>query len=397
MIGRRDFMKMKAQHKRGVYKKDIAARLGVSPRTIARALERGAEPPGKRPAARGSILDPYKEFVNNELASGVWNAQVIYLKLKDVGYEGGYTLVKRYVSPRRPLAPGKATVRFETLPGVQMQSDWGKHPVMIAGEPAVVHFCVNLLGYSRRFHFFVTDCEDANNTAEAQQLAFRWFGGATREVLVDNQKVAVAEHEVKEGKTEKLIFNPTWLAFLAHYGSSGKACRPYRAKTKGKVERTVGYVKRHFFALHPEAESLADYNNRAEAWLKEVADRRVHGTTGRVVAEMFKEEKDKLLTLPPVGFDTSYAEWRIVSWDSMVEVRGNRYSVPDSLLGKKVQVHIGIDGSLRVLDGDSVVARHTLRSLDLGWSVVPEHHENLWAAALCVQKRPLSVYEEVSV
>lgn len=396
MIERRDFMDMKTQYERGVYKKDIAARLGVSPRTVSRALERGSEPSGKHPKARGSILDPYKPFINAELAAGVWNAQVIYLKLKEVGYEGCDTLVKRYISPKRTIAPDKATVRFETLPGVQMQSDWAQHPVMIAGEPGIVHFCVNILGYSRRFHFLITDSEDAENTCEAQQAAFRHFGGATREVLVDNQKVAVIEHEVADGKTEKLIYNQTWLDFLAHYGARGKACRPYRARTKGKVERTVGYVKQHFFCLHPEAESLADYNNKAEKWLRDVADARVHGTTGRVVREMFAEERGKLLALPPLPFDTSYVDWRIASWDALVEVRGNRYSVPDELCGKKLMVRIGLNGTLKIIDGETVVATHALKPLDKGWSVVPGHHANLWAQALSVEKRPLSVYEGVT-
>jgi transposase len=395
MISKGDFMEIKAQHERGVYQRDIARNLGVDRKTISRALKREGAPPGKRPGKRGSKLDPYKPFIDRELADGVWNAEVIKLKLERLGYDGCASIIRDYIRPKRPLRKAKATVRFETAPGRQMQSDWGETEVRIAGEPSTVRFCVNTPGYSRRFHFWITTCCDAEHTCEAQRRAFEHFGGAMREVLVDNQKVAVLEHEVKDGRTERLIFNRRWLDFLAHYGAVGRACKPNRPETKGKTESNVAYIKGNFFLLHRQADSLEEYNALAEEWLCEVADARVHGTTGRVVAEMFAEEAGHLLPLPPIPFDTSYVEGRIVSWDSMVEVRGNRYSVPDHLCGQGVDVRIGLDGTLRVFHAGALVAVHLLRSRSEGWVVVPEHHQNLWADVLAVERRPLSVYEEV--
>src|SRR5659263_468673 len=396
MISRRDFMEIKAQHDRGVYIKDIAADLDVSPKTVSRALKRGSAPPGKRPKARGSILDPYGPFMDSLLEEGVWNAEVILCKLKERGYQGGITLIKDYIRPKRPLRKSRGCVRFETEPGRQMQSDWGEHPVMIAGKPVVAHFCVNTLGCSRRSHFWITDSEDAEHTAEAQQRTFRWFGGATAEVLADNQKAAVIEHVVKNGKTERIGFNEAWLDFLALYGSTGRACKPARPETKGKVENGVGYLKGNFFVMYPEAESYEHYNQLAEKWQTEVADPRVHGTTGRVVSEMFAEEAPHLTPLPPISFDTSYAEERLVAWDAFIEVRANRYAVPDHLCGERVGVRIGLDGTLRVFDGDELVATHSLRPRSEGWVTVPGYHKNLWAAALSVEKRSLEVYEEVT-
>ena len=395
MISRRDYMEIKTQRECGVYIKDIAADLDVSPKTVARALKRGSAPPGKRPKARGSILDPHKRFIDSELEAGVWNAEVLLFKLKKRGYEGGITLIKDYIRPKRPLRKSRGCVRFETEPGRQMQSDWGEHPVMIAGKPVVAHFCVNTLGCSRRSHFWITDSEDAEHTAEAQQRAFRWFGGATAEVLVDNQKAAVIEHVVKNGKTERIVFNGAWLDFLALYGSVGRACKPARPETKGKVENGVGYLKGNFFVMYPEAESYEHYNQLAEKWQTEVADPRVHGTTGRVVSEMFAEEAPHLLPLPPISFDTSYAEERLVAWDAFIEVRGNRFAVPDDLCGKRVGVRIGLDSTLRVFFADELVATHSLRPRSEGWVTVPGYHKNLWAAALSVEKRSLDVYEEV--
>jgi transposase len=391
VIGKEDYMQIKAQHERGVYIKDIAKSLGGSPRTVSRALKEGGPPKGKRPAARGSILDPYKHAIDAELRAGIWNAQVITVKLRKLGYEGSYGMVKDYIRPKRPLNASRATVRYETVPGAQMQSDWGEMRAQVAGEETVVHFCVNVLGYSRRFHLYLAPCCDAHHTCEAQRRAFERFGGVPREILVDNQKVAVTEHE--EGK--RIIYNPTWRDFLAHYGAQPRACRPYRARTKGKVERMVGYVKGNFFAFCPQAESLAHYNQLAEDWLSEVADLRVHGTCGEAVGEMFARERDHLLPLPPLPFDTSYVEERVVAWDAMVEVRGNRYSVPADLIRERVQVRIGLDGVLRIFFRDMLVAMHLMRPLTCGWAVTPAHHEQLWSEALCVERRPLSAYEEV--
>ena len=204
MISKEDYMQIKAQHERGVYKKDIAKNLGVHPRTVARTLERGNPPAGKRPQARSSKLDPYREFVDSELASGVWNAEVIFLKLKEMGYDGETTILRQYIQPKRPLRSDRRTVRYETGPGKQAQSDWGEHPIKIAGEPRVAHFCVSILGYSRKFYFWITGKEDANHTYEGQQRAFLHVEGATETTLLDNLKACVISHRVGE----KVVYNP---------------------------------------------------------------------------------------------------------------------------------------------------------------------------------------------
>lgn len=230
MISKEDYMEIKAQHERGVYKKDIARRLGVHPRTVTRALVRGGPPSGKRPRARGSKLDPFKEFIDQELAAGVWNAEVIFQKLRQIGYEGGRTILRDYIRPKRPLRDSRRTVACETGPGKQAQLDWAEHPVRIAGVPRVAHFCVTVLGYSRRFFFWITDKEDANHTYEGQRLAFEHFGGATETTLLDNQKACVISHR----KGEKVVFNPAYVDFLNHYGTIPVACRPGRARYLGQ-------------------------------------------------------------------------------------------------------------------------------------------------------------------
>lgn len=392
MLRKEDWMEIKAQLEQGVYLKDIAREIGVHPKTVARAIRRGGAPPGQRPAARRSMLDPFKPAIDAMLRAGVWNGMVVYRKLQEMGYPGKTTLVRDYLRPKRPLRQSRATVRFETEPGVQMQSDWGEIETKVAGEAKKLCFIVNTLGYSRRFHFWCAEAMDAEHTYEGIVRAFEHFGGVTREVLVDNQKAAVIRHRIGD----RVRFNERFVDLAGLYGFTPRACRPYRARTKGKDERMVGYVKNNFFVRYSEFESLAHMNALAEKWLTDEADPRVHGTLKEVVSERFERERPALSPLPPARFDTSYLEHRFVPWDGYVEVRGNRYSVPDYLCGRQVLVRIGLEGQLRVYAGQTLVAEHRIRSLREGWVSVPSHHASLWRKALAVECRDLAVYEEVA-
>jgi transposase len=389
MLGKEDFVVIQALAKRGVYLSDIAHELGVHPKTVSRALRRGG-PPTRQGRPRGSQLDPFKPMIDELLGEGVWNAKVILREIQALGYLGGITVLKDYVQPKRVLRASRKTVRFETEPGRQLQTDWSAIWRRIAGEETEIHFIVNTLSFSRRFHFWCTDSEDGEHTYEGLVRGFEYFRGVTGEVLVDNQKVAVLEHR----PGERPRFNERFLDLAAHYGFSPRAARPNRARTKGKDERNVGYVKQNFFVRYREFESWEHLNYLAELWLREEADRRLHGTVKEVVAERFAREAPALQPLPVRRYDTSYRETRQVSWDAYIAVRGNRYSVPDVLAGRNVTVRIGFDGALMVYDGDTFVVGHRLRPAEQGWVTVPEHHAGLWRE-LGVEQRPLAVYEEV--
>lgn len=391
MLRKEDFAVIKSLKQRGVYQKDIALELGVHPRTVSRALKRDS-PPQRVRQRSGSKLEPYQPKIDQLLSEGVWNACVILREIQALGYTGGYTILRGYIQPKRALRPGRATVRFETQPGQQLQSDWGEVIVEIAGQSTKVHFIVNELGYSRRFHFWCTDSEDAEHTYEGLIRSFEYLGGVTEEVLVDNQKCAVLEYP-SQGKP---YFNERFVDLAGHYGFTPRACRPYRARTKGKDERMVGYIKGNFFVRYRSFESWAHLNQLAERWLAEEADPRLHGTVKEIVAERFGREKPSLKPLPKVRYDTSYYELRRVAWDGYIDVRGNRYSVPAELVGQRVAVRIGLDSLLRVYQAEILVATHTLRSVQAGWSTVAAHHVELWKDALKVERRSLTVYEEVS-
>jgi transposase len=389
MIGKEDFAVIQALHQRGVFQKDIAEELNVHPKTVSRALRRQGAPERER-KLRGSKLDGYKEKIDQLLAEGVWNANVILRELQAEGYTGGYTILREYIQPKRTLRPSRATVRFETEPGEQLQSDWGEVLVEIGGKPMKVHFIVNELGYSRRFHFWCTEREDAEHTYEGLIRSFEYFGGVTAEVLVDNQKSAV----LQASNIGQPKFNERFLDLALRYGFTPRACKPYRARTKGKDERMVGYVKHNFFVRYRAFESWVHLNQLAEGWLQTEADPRLHGTVKEVVTERFERERPLLRPLPNMRYDTSYFEYRQVAWDGYIDVRGNRYSAPPALVGQRVAVRIGLDGLLRIYQAENLVASHTLRSRPAGWSTLAEHQAELWKSTLQVEQRPLAAYEE---
>jgi transposase len=390
MLSQEDYIVIRTLKKRGVYHKDIAAELGVHPRTVSRALRRGSAPQRER-KRRASKLDPYKPEIDRLLAEGVWNGVVILREIQAQGYDGGHTILRDYIQPKRAQRQSKATVRFETPPGHQLQSDWGEITTEIAGVETKVYFIVNTLGYSRRFHFWCTDHMDAEHTYEGLIRSFEYFEGVPEEVLVDNQKTAVLEH--RAGAAPQ--FNPRFIDLAGYYGFRPRACQPYRARTKGKDERMVGYLKQHFFVRYRSFDSWVHLNQLAEQWLQTEADPRVHGTVKEIVAARFAREAPALQPLPNVRYETAYIERRQVGWDGYIEVRGNRYSVPDHLTGQTVRIHLGLDDSLRVYADDALVAQHQLQAAAHGWVSLPEHHRLLWQSTLKVEQRPLHVYEAV--
>ncbi len=391
MLNKENFAVINALKKRGVYNKDIAEELGVHSKTVSRALKRNGAPAGK-PQRRGSKLDPYKKRIDGLLAEEVWNAVVILREIEGDGYDGGGTILREYIAPKRALGSGRATVRFETKPGQQLQSDWGEIKVVLAGKTIKVCFIVNALSYSRRFHFWCTDSLDAEHTYEGVIRSLEYFGGVPQEVLVDNQKTAVLAHPAGQ----KAQFNSRFVDLAGYYGFTPRACRPQRARTKGKDERMVGYVKDHFFVRYRAFESWAHLNQLAEQWLATEADPRFQRTVQEVVIERFQREQPTLGPLPQRRYDTSYRETRQVGWDAYLDVRGNRYSVPAHLVGRTVVVRISLDNSLRVYDSETLVALHQLRPAAAGWVTVPEHHHQLWSDTLHVAQRPLAVYAEVA-
>lgn len=393
MLSREDHFMIKQLRQQGAHIIDIAHQIGCSERTVRRQLALPAPCTCKRQKPRVSKLEAFTTLIEQQLEANVWNAEVIYQLLREQGYTGGRTLVRSYIQPRRTRRPSKQTVRFETLPGYQLQHDWGELTTKINSQACKVSIAVNSLGYSRRFHVWAALSQDAEHTYQSMIECFRYFGGIPKTVLVDNQKAAVLSHSPRSGA----IFNEGFLKLAEHYGFTPKACRPQRPRTKGKVERMVGYVKQHFFQRYRSFESLAHLNQQLEHWLRTVADQRELRQFRQTPTARFSEEQDKLTGLPDKDFDTRYYDVRRVSWDAFIEVRGNRYSVPGDYCGQQVTIRISLDGELTLYNQhDEMLAFHRLQPAGQGWQACPEHHRQLWRDTLNVEQRDLQVYEEAA-
>ena len=234
MLNREDWIMIHEMREKGCYLREIAMEAGCSERTVRRALKRGGPPPRRRPGIRPGKPDPYKPLVDRLLSENVWNAEVIFAELRAQGYTGGRSILRDYIRPKRPLRKAEGTVRFETEPGRQLQSDRGQIDTVVGGEVCRVHFAVNLLGYSRRFHVWAAPCEDAGHTYESLIRAFDWFGGVPAEVWVDNQKAAVLSHAPDAGcvSCPASCRGPSTMALPP--GPAGRIARKRRARSSGR-------------------------------------------------------------------------------------------------------------------------------------------------------------------
>ncbi len=285
-------MEIKVLARRGVAIRDIARQLGVSKNTVKRYV-RNTEAVRYAPRdARPTKLDPFKSFLLErvEAARPRWiPAAVLAREIRERGYDGGITRLKAFLQPHKRVEDDPV-VRFETPPGQQMQADFthvrrGRHPLIAF---------VATLGYSRASFVRFTTNETADTLCACLRDALSYFGGTPAHLLLDNAKTMVIERDVYGRGQHR--WHGQILALSEEYGFTLRACRPYRAKTKGKVERFNGYLKGSFIV--PLAATLKQTglkldvdaaNAHVGRWITEVANTRIHATT--------KERPDRRLTL----------------------------------------------------------------------------------------------------
>lgn len=253
-------------------------------------------------AARPTKLEPFAPYLLERMASARpdWiPATVLLRELRERGYDGGYSQLKAFVAQQRTQPAEDPVVRFETEPGQQMQADF---TVIRRGRDPLLGF-VATLGYSRASFVRFSAREDSPAWCSGLEHAFDYFGGVPRTVLFDNAKTVIIERDVFGPGLHR--WNPELLRLADRYGFAPRVCRPYRARTKGKVERFNGYLKGSFivplaasFRASGLALDVASANGRIGPWLDEVANARIHGTTGDRPAHRLATERHLLLPLP---------------------------------------------------------------------------------------------------
>lgn len=352
--------------------KRIAFELGCSRNTVRRYLRQGGWA-AYRGARRPGALDGLEDWLAERFRRHRGNADVVRQELeREHGIRVGLRTVERAVRAlrRELVAEVRACVRFETPPGRQLQIDFGSTSISIGGEVVRVRLFVATLGYSRRG--FVTAFRHERQSAwlDGLEAAFRHFGGVPSEVLLDNAKALVVHHDAV---TREVTFNERFHSFCRYWDFRPRACAPYRARTKGKDERGVGYVKRNAIAGRSFA-SWVELQAHLGWWMREIADRRVHGTTGEPPIERFaRDEAAALRSLdgrPPFRQVREVA--RRVQADGCVDLDTNHYSVPWRLIGAEVTVE-QTDGLVRVCHAGCEVARHPVRRGRRERSIDPAH------------------------
>ena len=365
------WMEIRNERKKGLSYTEIARKHHIDPRTAKKYAESDSKPVYTLTAPKPSKLDPYKHLIDMWLEEAPYSAVRIHEKLMEQGCDCKYTIVRQYVATRKADLNEKATVRFETMPGLQGQVDWGffeNYKVLENGESKKLYCFLMILGYSRmRYIEFVTDMS-TTTLIKCHINAFRYFDGYPEEILYDNMKQVVVKRMMKQSESE---LNKQFEDFAGFYGFKPILCRPYRGQTKGKVERTVRYVRENFM-VGIRYNSLADLNSQAHAWCNKI-NARIHGTTNERPIDRLPEEN--LLPLRR-EYIVDKINLRRVEKDCLISYAGNKYSVPAEYVGRDVTV-IVLDHMLAAYFEGKQIALHKLSYSKNTLNVNKEHYKSM--------------------
>ena len=235
-------------HQQGVSVSAIARQLGLDRKTVRAYIAKGLEPPTyKKRAPSPSTVAPYEPYLRERLAAyPTLTGRRLWRELKDRGFTGCYSVVRDRLRDLRPPHPKGFEVRFETQPGEQAQVDFARFDVEFldeAGAKRIVWLFSMVLGHSRFIWARFVLHQDMQSVLRCHMAAFEALGGVPREILYDRMKTAV----IGEDPDGLVVYNRALLDLARHYGFQPRACKPYRAKTKGKVERPFRYIREDFF------------------------------------------------------------------------------------------------------------------------------------------------------
>ena len=345
-----DWAAVQRVYKQTGSKRQTAKILHMSRNTVRDLLKQTKEPTYNS-NHRKSCIDPFQEKVI------VWrgppynfNGTRIFRELKKIGYLGStgplYRLLRR-IDEDIERTSSKATERIETPPGDQAQFDWSEYSMVVGCRERVVYCFAMILAASRKKAVCFSLKSDADAIYEAIQELFEDLGGVTMELLIDNPKALVSEHEPQS--EEEVIYNPHALLLAKHLGTELNACPCYWPRKKGKIERPFNYIEEQFVKGNTFA-SMEDLNRRGKEFINDWCDE-VHTTTQRIPnIHYLQEEKATLLPLPKARYKMKELQSRIVSPDCLISVGGSKYSVPAKYADKTVKFRIVYGFRIEVYD-----------------------------------------------
>lgn len=317
-------------------KSEIARRMNCDRRTVDKYINN----PPVRASTRQYIseLEPFKEIIINKVDTYGSTAMAVYKFIQKRGFKGKYGIVAKFVREHKDMCNKKATIRFETSPGLQAQVDWKENLKMTnrQGKIFTVNIFLMVLGYSRYKVMILTSDKTQDTLFRCMIEAFKYFGGIPHEILFDNMATVVDKAKTHYTKT---IFNKTFSHFAADAGFEPVACRAYRPQTKGKAE-SLAYLTSRLLPYNGEFDTFEDLANITSEVMAEI-NNDTSQATDKIPASELHMEKEYLKPLPPMDLLLSYIsdqkEYKI-SKESMVTYHGHKYSVPVKYVGEYVTV-----------------------------------------------------------
>ena len=397
--GLREIVLIQDLHKQGLSISAIARKVGCDRKTVRKYLERGLDMPVYGPRQpRDRLIDPFESYLRERVLTfpGLSGARLLR-EIQEMGYEGSYTAVTDFLRDIRPSQQTQFERRFETPPGKQALVDFAEFTVAFTDEPGVtrkVWLFSMVLGHSRFLWGRFVSSQNLQSVMRCHISAFDAMGGSPEHILYDRMKTAV----IGEDEAGVVTYNTSLVALLNHYGTVPRACRPYRAKTKGKVERPFRYIRQDFF-LARTFRNIEDLNVQFDLWRTGIANPRTHATTLRVVDDAFAEEQPSLKPLPAIPYSAVLTVERRVSHDGMVAVAGNYYSVPDTTRKRVLEVQ-NHTHEVRIFEEGTLVASHPVLEGKNQRRVDPSHRKApparpVEAPPPAIAQRPLEFYGAV--
>ena len=343
-------------------KSELARRFNCDSRTIDRYLKinSGELKPKKSSRVYESFIDDYKSIIIEKVDTYSATAMAVYKFIKKKGYEGKYSTVAAFVKKHKNVEIQKATVRFETTPGLQAQVDWKENLTMISkhGEIFKVNIFLMVLGYSRIKYVKLTTDKEQKTLFKCMISAFSYFQGIPQEILFDNMKTVVDRSKSTFSSVE---FNKIFKHFTNDAGFKPIACRPYRPQTKGKVESLARLTNR-LAVYNGEFEDYDDLDRIVQDFMKEV-NNEVSQAINETPLSRLNKELEYLKPLPPMDSLVSYVscekEYK-VSKESMVNYKGKKYSVPTKYIGLKLNITEACDGNISIYYNEDFIICHSL-------------------------------------
>ena len=358
---------IKTLFEKGYNKSQISRMLQIDRKTVrAKLKESDEELPQKK--TRPTILDPHKEYIQIEVNKDIQAKRIFEDLVRDYDYQGSYDTVKKYIHSIREKK-SKVYMVLNTQPGEEAQVDFGYIGLLnINGKKKKAWIFVMTLSYSRYMYVQIVLDQKVQTFINCHKNAFKYFNGVPEIVKIDNLKAAILEADFYEPTIQK-----DYAAFAAYYGFLAQPCRVYTPTDKGKVESNVKYVKNSCFKGR-NFKDIEEAKGFLATWLKDTANKRIHGTTKKVPFEVFSEiEKACLTALPKEDYILSNSQICHVATNCHVCYKSNYYSVPYGYVGKDVQA-IEMNGLLRIYSDNKEIALHTIANCEKGKFLTDINH-----------------------